>query len=148
MKFLLSTVAQSLADYLSGFPEFAGVTFYQDPTQQQDVPCMFLQQRHSEIKESIGGRVLRTIRLDLTYLVDYNLPNMQQLYQNAADALDLFLATFPYMDGDKMTLLRTYNREWDIDLDALHYKFELRVWQQQTDGFNPMETLEYFPEVL
>lgn len=148
MRFSLSTVAQSLADYLSKFPEFQGVTFYQDPTQQQTVPCLFLQQTYSDIKPGIGGFLYRTIGLNLTYLVDYNLPNMQQLYQQAAEALDLLLETFPYMDGENMTEVRTYERHWDIDLDALNYKFELRIRQRKADQFNPMETMTYNAEVL
>ena len=59
--------------------------------------------------------ILRTIGLDLTYLEDYNLPNMQQLYEAAAEALDQVLETFPYSDGGPSTLLRTYDREWKID---------------------------------
>ena len=42
--------------------------------------------------------------------------------------LDLNMETFPYNDGTTTgtVQLRTYDREWRIDLDALHYKFELR----------------------
>ena len=148
MNFTISTIAQSLAAYLS--PSFAGVTFYEDPNQQgTQTPCMFLQQRYAYTKLRQNGRWLRQIGLDLTYLVDYNLPNMQQLYQAAAEALDRVMETFPYTDGtsEGTTLLRTYNREWRIDLDAMHYKFELQVWVEQPEAFNPMETMDYIPEV-
>ena len=88
--------------------------------------------------------------LDLTYLVDYNLPNMQQLYQTAAEELDLVMETFPYTDGQSegTVLLRTHNREWRIDLDALHYKFELKVWVNQPTEEAPMQTMDYNEEVL
>lgn len=148
MNFTISTVAQSLAAYLA--PSFPGVTFYEDPNQQStQTPCMFLQQRYSYPKLRQGGRWLRQIGLDLTYLVDYNLPNMQQLYQAAAEALDLVMETFPYTDGttEGTSLLRTYEREWRIDLDALHYKFELQVWVELPEDFNPMESMDYTPEV-
>ena len=148
MNFTISTIAQSLADSLA--PTFPGVTFYEDPNQQgTQTPCMFLQQRYSYTKLRQGGRWLRQIGLDLTYLVDYNLPNMQQLYQEAAEALDLVMETFPYTDGttEGTTLLRTYDREWRIDLDAMHYKFELRVWVELPETVNPMETMDYVPEV-
>ena len=81
--------------------------------------------------------------------MDYNLPNMQQLYQAAAEALDLVMETFPYTDGttEGTSLLRTYEREWRIDLDALHYKFELQVWVELPEDFNPMESMDYTPEV-
>lgn len=147
MNFTISTVAQSLSAYLA--PTFPGVTIYENPNQQgSQTPCMFLQQRYSYIKVKTAGRFLRQIGLDLTYLVDYNLPNIQQLYQAAAESLDEVMETFPYTDGtNPAELIRTYNREWRIDLDALHYKFELQVWVSTPVTFNPMETMTYNPEV-
>ena len=148
MNFTLSTIAQSLAAYLS--PLFPGVTFFENPNQQgSTTPCMFLQQRYSYTKLRRAGRWLKQIGLDLTYLVDYNLPNMQQLYQTAAETLDLAMETFPYMDEttEEETLLRTYDREWRIDLDAMHYKFELKVWVELPEPIVPMETMDYTPEV-
>ena len=116
-----------MATYLSAF--FPDVTFYENPNQQNSkMPCMFLQQRYSEIKPQSGGYYLRKIGLDLTYLENYNLTNLQELYQSAAEILDLHMETFPYTDGTskKPTLIRTYRREWRVDLDAMHYKFELQ----------------------
>lgn len=148
MNFTISTIAQSLAPYLAPF--FPGVTLYENPNQQgTQTPCMFLQQRYSYIKVKTSGRFLRQIGLDLTYLVDYNLPNMQQLYQAAAEALDEVMETFPYTDGttEGTALLRTYNREWRIDLDAMHYKFELQVWVESPQTGTPMESMSYQEDV-
>ena len=106
---------------------------------------MFLQQRYSYIKVKTSGRFLRRIGLDLTYLEDYNLPNLQQLYQKTAETLDLVMETFPYLDGSGNTaqLLRTYDREWRIDLDGMHYKFELQVWVDMPEDGTPMEDMDY-----
>lgn len=144
MNFTISEVAQSLAAYLQ--PYFPDVSIQQNPSQQNaDPPCMFLQQRYSYIKIKMSGRWLRQIGLDLTYLVDYNLPNLQELYQAAAEQLDLLMETFPYSDGttEGTALLRTYEREWRIDQDAMHYKFELQVWAEQPETITPMETMDY-----
>lgn len=143
MKFTISTIAKSLAGYLA--PSFPGVTFYEDPNQQDSKPpMMFLQQRYAHIEpRRNNGYYLRRIGLDLTYLVDYNLPNLQQLYQQAAETLDLLMETFPYSDGTDAALLRTCDREWRIDLDALHYKFELRVWVTIPEDSVKMETMDY-----
>lgn len=144
MNFTISTIASSLAAYLE--PLFPGITFYENPNQQgTQAPCMFLQQRYSYIKVKTAGRFLRQIGLDLTYLVDYNLPNMQELYQAAAEQLDMVMETFPYSDGsdDETALLRTYDREWRIDLDAMHYKFELQVWVNVPEKITPMESIGY-----
>lgn len=146
MNFTITTVARSLADYLA--PVLPEVTFYEDPNQQDsETPCAFLQQRYAYLELRTGGRWLRRIGLDLTYLEDYNLTDLQRRYQKAAEALDLVLETFPYTDGADTTLLRTYDREWRIDADALHYKFELRVFVFLPEAFNPMERMDYQEEV-
>ena len=143
MNFTISTIAKSLAGYLA--PSFPGVTFYEDPNQQDSKPpMMFLQQRYAHIEpRRNNGYYLRRIGPDLTYLVDYNLPNLQQMYQQAAETLDLLMETFPYSDETDAALLRTCDREWRIDLDALHYKFELRVWVTIPEDSVKMETMDY-----
>lgn len=141
MKFSVANVAKSLGDYLA--PVLPGVTFYEDPNQQDSaMPCAFLQQRYAYLELRTGGRWLRRIGLDLTYLEDYNLTDLQRRYQKAAEALDLVLETFPYTDGADTTLLRTYDREWRIDADALHYKFELRVTVSIPEDAELMQAIE------
>ena len=148
MIFTMNNLAQNLATYLA--PVLSGVTFYEDPNQQMTVtPCCFLQQRYSKIENRLSDRYLRTIGVDLTYLEDYNLPNLQTLYQAASEKLDECMETFPYAEphepSDKTfetAVLRTYDRNAEIDLDALHYKFELRLWVYPTDTGDPMQTLD------
>lgn len=143
MNFTIQTIAKSLANYLAS--SFPGVTFYEDPNQQgSKAPMLFLQQRYAYVEpRRNNGYFLRRIGLDLTYLVDYNLPDLQQKYQQAAEQLDLLMETFPYSDGTDNALLRTYDREWRIDLDALHYKFELQVWVTIPETAVKMETMDY-----
>ena len=141
MTFTIQTIARSLADYLA--PHLPGVSFYEDPNQQgSEMPCAFLQQRFSYLTLRTGGRWLRRIGLDLTYLEDCNLPNLQQRYQSAAEALDMVLDTFPYSDGESTAVLRAYDREWRIDADALHYKFELRVTLSIPEDAELMQTIQ------
>lgn len=141
MTFSMTNIAQALASYLT--PVLPGVTFYEDPNQQMTVtPCCFLQQRYAKIENRLPDRYLRTIGLDLTYLEDYNLPNLQALYETAGEALDECMETFPYQGG----LLRTYDRHFDIDLDALHYQFELRVFVYPQEDGVLMQTLDYNEE--
>lgn len=128
MTFTLTTLARSLANYLS--PTLPGFTFYEDPNQQHlDPPCAFLQTRYGRWEQEVGGYWIRTLGLDLTCLEDYNLPDLQQRYQRTAEALDEVMALFPYSDGSDKSpvLLRAHDRDWRIDLDVLHYKFELRL---------------------
>lgn len=141
MKFSVANVAKSLGDYLA--PVLPGVNFYEDPNQQgSEMPCAFLQQRYAHMEKHTGGRWLRRIGLDLTYLEDYNLVDLQRRYQKAAEALDMVLDTFPYSDGESTAVLRTYDREWRIDADALHYKFELRVTVSIPEDAELMQAIE------
>lgn len=147
MIFSTANLAQSLADYLA--PAFPGVHFYEDPNQQgTKPPCMFLQSRGGDIKLRQAGRWLRTIRLDLVYLEQFNRPDLQQLYNAAAELLDEMLELFPYVSNGESTWLRTYNRDYTVELQALHYKFDLQVWvvKPQTDVY--MQTLDCDLEVL
>ena len=148
MNLIVSTLARSLADYLA--PVLHGVVMYEDPNQQgSQPPCMFLQTRYNRLKLEMGGYWLRTLGLDLTYLLDYNLPDLQRQYQAAAEALDLVMETFPYSDGSStgQALLRTYDRSWTVDLDALHYKFELRERVNIPEAAVKMQTMDLNEEV-
>lgn len=148
MNLTVSTISKSLADYLA--PSFPGVTFYEDPNQQgSKPPMMFLQTRTNRLKLERGGYWRRILGVDLVYLLEYNLPNLQQLYQQAGETLDLLMETFPYSDGttEGTVLLRTYDREWNIDLDELHYKFELRERVSIPKEYAKMQTMDYDEEV-
>lgn len=146
MTFTISTIARSLAEHLA--PVLPGVRFYEDPNQQGTTPpCLFLQQRYSYLDHRQAGRQLRRIGLELTYLLRYNLPDMQQRYQQAAEALDEVMEVFAYSDGIETALVRTYDRQWNIDLDALHYKFELKIWVEQPQSGPAMRQMDYQQEV-
>ena len=146
MTFATANLAASLAAYLA--PYFPGVTFYPGPNQQgTEPPCMFLQQRYSYPDLQQDGRRRLRIGLDLAYLLDYNLPNMQLQYQEAADTLNVVMETFPYSDGTDTALLRTYDKESCIDLDALHYKFEDGVWVSLPETPVMMQTMDYTEDV-
>lgn len=147
MTFTIENIARSLADYLA--PIFPEVTFFEDPNQQgTTIPAMFLQQRYASIDRKIGKRFFRKIRLDLTYLEDYNLPDMHQKYLAAAEKLDMVMNSFLYREGEETVPILTYDRTWTLDLDALHYKFEIRVWIQPEEAKNPMEQMKYHQEVV
>lgn len=146
MTFATANLAASLAAYLA--PYFPGVTFYTGPNQQGTLPpCMFLQERYSYPELQQDGRRRLRIGLDLAYLLDYNLPNMQLQYQEAADTLNVVMETFPYSDGTDTALLRTYDKESRIDLDALHYKFEVRVWVSLPETPVMMQTMDYTEDI-
>ena len=59
------------------------------------------------------------------------------------------METFPYSDGSStgQALLRTYDRSWTVDLDALHYKFELRERVNIPEAAVKMQTMDLNEEV-
>lgn len=127
MELTVRTVAASLAVWLR--PHFPDWYFYEDPAQQGvSPPCMFLQVRRSpSLRKALGGYFVRELALELTGLLDYDLPDLQERYQAAAEQLDLLLDAFPYQDPAGSTrLLRCRERSWEVDQDALHYRFTLR----------------------
>lgn len=147
MIFTISKIATSLAAYLA--PYFPGVTFYEDPLQQSmSKPCMFIQTRGASISKRMAGRYLWTLRLDLVYLLDFNLVDLQARYQDAAERLDFLMETFPYTDGTSSALVRTYQRDWNVDVDELHYRFELRAWVSKEQAYALMRTLDSNVEVI
>lgn len=154
MKFTLDRIAYSIAQHLE--PHFSGVVFYEDPVQQStNAPAMFLQTRGASIQKKPSERYLWTLRLDLVYLLDFNLPDLQQKYQAAAQIMDFYLQHFPYIEEPATeeatpatALIKTYNRDWTIDLDELHYRFELRIWVTREEAADIMRTLELNLEVV
>lgn len=103
-----------------------GVTVYDNPSQQgARMPAVFIGYRgEQKVEDQIGGRWLRKLRYDLCYLERRNLPDLGDRYRRAAEALDLALDVIPYPDGKP---LRAERRNWFVELDGLHYQFDLTV---------------------
>lgn len=140
MTFTIENVANSIASHLQGV--LPGVRFYEDPNQQgTKCPCAFIQLISSEVQMKRARYLLRTLRFDLTYLEDYNLPDLQRRYQRVSEVLDENMETFTYTAGHDSAVVRTYNRQSQIDLDGLHYKFDLQVWEEPTETPLPVRRL-------
>lgn len=140
--FSLELLARSLANHLSPF--FPQASFYADPNQQgTKTPCFFVQQRFASVEDKIGGRFLRKIGVDLVHLLDYNLPDMQRQYQNAADILDEVMDCFEYSDGEEAAWMRAEKRNWKIAIDELHYKFDIHAWCSLAENVPKMEEMDY-----
>jgi hypothetical protein len=62
------------------------------------------------------------------------------------------MGTIPYSDGETVgaVQLHTYERSWAIDLDALHYKFELQevVFVPPADQIKMQTIADYNAEVI
>lgn len=147
MTFTMQALTHSLADYLA--PAMPGFTFYDNPNQQgTKTPAMFFQRTRAKITKRLGGRFLRQLGLDLVCLVEYDLPDMEDQYTAAADVLDERLDTFPYSSGEggENVLLRTYERNWYIQDNALHYKFDLKLWVSRGEDYALMRSIQSYTE--
>ena len=143
MRFTMQTLTRSLADYLAPF--LPGMTFYDNPNQQGTrMPALFLQRTKAKIAAKTGGRFLRELGLELVCLIDFNQVDMERQYTGVADVLDERLDTFPYrawVDSGPV-LLRTYGRDWYIRDDALHYKFDLKLWVSRAEDAVLMRSIQ------
>ena len=147
MIFTMQALSRSLADYLA--PALPSVTFYDNPNQQcTQMPAMFLQRTKAKTTKKLGGRFLRQLGLDLICLVDYNQVDMDDQYTRAADVLDELLDTFPYSSGEgkEKALLRTYERNWYIRDETLHYKFDLKIWVSREEDDVLMRSIQSYTE--
>lgn len=143
MTVTMQGLTRSLADYLA--PALPGVTFYDNPNQQGTrLPALFLQRAKANITKKLGGRFLRQLGVDVVCLVDYNVVDMEDQYTHVADVLDEMLDTFPY--GGEGALLRTYGRNWYIRDDALHYKFDLKLWVSREEDAVLMQSIQAYTE--
>jgi len=147
MIFTMRALSRSLADYLA--PALPGVTFYDNPNQQgTKMPAMFLQRTKAKITKKLGGHFLRQLGLDLVCLVDYNQVDLEDQYTHAADILDEMLEVFPYSSGENAgsAPIRTYERDWYIRDDALHYKFDLKIWVSKAEDDVLMRSIQSYTE--
>lgn len=117
-----------------------GVHIYDNPNQQgTKLPAVFISYRGDQpIQRQIGGRWMQTLKFDLSYMVELNLPDTGDQYRTAAAALDDTLDTLVMADGS--TLLTT-KRSWHTDLDALHYQLDLPVRLKRPYTPAPMRTM-------
>lgn len=124
MTYTLSGVNQAIAAVIKG--ALPGVTVYDNPNQQKTtLPAVFLTYRGEQgMDDQIGNRWMQKLRIDLCYLVDYNLPDLGDQYRAAAGALDEVMDSLPYSGS---AVLRVENRSWFVELDALHYQFDIPV---------------------
>lgn len=144
MIFTIEALTRSLADYLA--PELPGVTFYSSPSQQGSQPAMFLRRTNARIAKKMGGRLLRTLGLDLVCTADFNQVDLDDQYVRIADILDQVMETFPYCSGEGTFLahLRTCERRWEITDSTLHYKFNLKLWVSKLEDAILMQSIQSY----
>lgn len=120
-----SLISSALSDILA--ENFPDSTIYDNPNQQNtELPAWFINYiPGSSIQKAVNNRYWRSLHIDLVYLLEYDLPDVYDQYRDAAEKLDEVLELFTYTQDDQEYLIRTYDRNWRMDLSALHYELRL-----------------------
>lgn len=118
------------------FPELEGNVRVGHNIGKVDLPAVFITPMpNSTIKPdtiNMDRSYLRTLKFDLNYHLQYNEPNLFEKYERVADILDREFQFIDYIyedeNGDMQTaLIATFDREHTVDLNGLHYKFNLKL---------------------
>lgn len=139
IEYTLEGVNQAIAAAVA--QAIPGVHIYDNPNQQDTkLPAVFITYRGDQpSKRQIDNRWTQTLKFDLCYMVEYNLPNMNDLYRSAAEALSYSLTEIHYASGIDLV---TLNHAWHIEPgDALHYQFDLPVRLKKPAAWSPVKKL-------
>lgn len=139
-EYTLEAVNKAIASAVAAAVPDAVGHIYDSPRQQSTgLPAVFLNYRGEQgLKKQIGNRWLQTLRMDIVYLVEPNLPNEGSLLRDAAGALDYALETLA-VGGER---IRALNRQWHTERGELHYQLDLRLRLSMPHSADRMETMD------
>lgn len=139
MTFTIETLIGSIEGVLK--EQYPNIQVYSNLSHQTpEIPCFFLSLMPVETENRIGRRLMKKISIDLVFMGERGNQNESSLLASIADKLDLTLEYIPYETGK----LRTYNREWKIDNEELHYQFTMKVTMSYSDDTPLIESLETY----
>lgn len=139
MTFTIEKLLDSICGALKEI--YPDIPTYSNPNKQgTDTPCFFVFFMPTDTENRIGRRFMRNIGVDIVYLVENSNTDMYDQLVSVADQLDFSLEFVPY-EGKK---LRTYDREWKIDEDELHYQFTVKTVVSYPDDTPAIESAESY----
>lgn len=140
--FTIPRIVSSLAAVLSAqYPDFP--IFASAAPQGVTPPCFFISLLPSSISSQVGdGVFLRDIFVDVVFLQQRNVLNANAKIQEVQEFLDYSLETFLYSNGENSALIRTYERQAQVQDMDLHYQFHIRQRVSLPENPNPMEVLK------
>ena len=83
---------------------------------------------------------MRNIGIDIVYQVENSDPDVYDQLVSVADQLDYALEFISCED----VKLRTYDREWKIDEDEMHYQFTVKAVVSYPDDTPQIESIESY----
>jgi len=142
MNLTLGNIVDSVAGILKSIrPD---VPVYANPNQQgTETPCFFVFFMPTQMEDEIGRRERRVIGIDIVYLTRKNIPDAYEQMSETADQLDEVLEFVPYTVEGVTAKIRTFDREWKIDDEEMHYQFTLKAMVSIPDDSPGIDEMEY-----
>lgn len=144
MTFTITGIIDSLSGFLKAkYPQYP---VYDSPNQQGSrFPCFFVFPMPSSVDDEVGSRYRRDLGIDIIFVQQRNAVNQNYQLCEIAEYLDVALETFPYTDGSGSEVpLHTFERQWQIEDQELHYQFHIRQRVCLPEETNLMREMEEY----
>ena len=139
MTFTIETLIDSIKGVLK--EQYPDIQVYSNLSHQTpEIPCFFLSLMPIETENRMGRRLMKKISFDVVFMGEKGKQDESNQLASIADKLDQKLEYVPYETGK----LRTYNREWKIENEELHYQFTMKVTMSYSDDTPFLESLETY----
>lgn len=140
MMFTLVDLFQSIAGVLARHWDYP---VYISPNQQgTKFPCFFLFTMPSTVEKGMDARFVRDIGIDIVFVQERNIVNGNDEIIDIAEILDCEMELLPYEKEKERAWIRTYERQWQIEDEELHYQFHVREHVNIEQDNQRMEVLE------
>lgn len=103
---------------------------YDNPTQQKAVfPAWWILHRENNMEHEACNRLWLTHGIELVYVLakDNNDTRLYDKYFAMADKLAEKCDIITFTEGDEHQNIHTIQQNWNIERDALHFSFQLRI---------------------
>ena len=142
MIFALNNILDSLAGVLKNqYPDYP---VYGSPNRQgTQFPCFFIFFMPADLDGQVGGLFIRDLGIDIIFVQQMNVYNGNEQILKIAEYLDESLELFSYVDGSgASSFIRTFERQWKIEDEELHYQFHIRQRISVPRRIYPMKEME------
>ena len=142
MTFTIPNIINGIGSLLEEkYPQYP---VHDSPNRQgSSFPCFFIFLMPSTSEDEVGSRYLRDLGIDIVFVQERNVVDQNAQIYEIAEFLDESLDMLLYSDGSGQTaLIHTFERQWQIEDQELHYQFHIRQRVKLPEARNPMTEME------
>ncbi|MEY8339080.1 DUF6838 family protein [Lachnospiraceae bacterium 62-35] len=110
--------------------------------QEMTYPCFILSLISSTLENQIGNRLFCNLCMEIVFVQQHGSASGEEEITDIIDCLDEVLELIPYSDGESTALIRSYERQWRIENEELHYQFHIKNRMSLVEKENLMKELE------